>query len=316
VTGWLTYRELDSLAEDYDEAVGSGFTRDRFCSSSFWILPAARHLNPGALPRIARANGAYSVLARSGAWLHPLEAVWGLSCPVVGREPEAAIELFCRTLEAERDWSACLATGLDEGSPPWKALGRALSRRYRAESGPTTRRYVARLEGGVEGFLSRRPASLRRSLPKALRRAERLGLTFVVRDRKEADFERILAVERRSWKGLRGIGIDKEPMRSFYREMNRRLLERGRRRLMFARLEGEDVAYIFGGVFGDTYRGLQFSFDARFSSLSLGNLCQLEEVRRLTEAGVRGYDLGSEVRYKRNWGEDVVETRALVVTRR
>jgi CelD/BcsL family acetyltransferase involved in cellulose biosynthesis len=242
--------------------------------------------------------------------------MWGLSCPVVGREPEAAIELFCRTLEAEPDWSACLLTGLDEGSPPWKTLGRALSRRYRVERGPTTRRYVARLDDGVEGFLSRRPASLRRSLPKALRRAARLGLTFVVRDQKELDFERILAVERRSWKGLRGVGIDKEPMRSFYRDMNRRLFERGRRRLMFARLEGNDVAYIFGGVFGDTYRGLQFSFDARFSSLSLGNLCQLEEVRRLTEAGIRRYDLGSEVRYKRNWGEEVVETTALVVTRR
>ncbi len=79
---------------------------------------------------------------------------------------------------------------------------------------------------------------------------------------------------------------------------------------------GEDVAYIFGGVFGDTYRGLQFSFDARFSSLSLGNLCQLEEVRRLVEAGVRRYDLGSEVRYKRNWGEEVVETTSLIVTRK
>ena len=84
---------------------------------------------------------------------------------------------------------------------------------------------------------------------------------------------------------------------------------------MFARLEGEDVAYIFGAVFGDTYRGLQFSFDSRFSSLSLGNLCQLEEVRRLIESGLRRYDLGSEVRYKRNWGEEVVETACLIARR-
>jgi Acetyltransferase (GNAT) domain len=316
VTDWLDYPELDALADDYDEAVASGFTPDRFCSSSFWILPAARHLSPGAAPRITRANGAYSVLARSSSWLHPLEAMWGLSCPLVGREPEAAVELFCRALEEDRDWRACLVTGLEEASPPWKELGRALSRRYRVERGPTTRRYVARLDDGVEGFVSRRPAGLRRSLPKASRRASRLGLAFEAGEGRDTAFERLLAVERRSWKGLHGVGIDQEPMRSFYRDMNLRLHDRGRRRLLFAQLEGEDVAYIFGGVFADTYRGLQFSFDDRFSSLSLGNLCQLEEVRRLVESGVRRYDLGSEVRYKRNWGEEVVATAALILTRR
>jgi hypothetical protein len=313
---WLTYRELDAIAEEYDAAVGSGFSLDRFCSSTFWILPAARHLSPAAAPRIARLNGTFSVLARSGSWLHPLEAMWGLACPLVAPEAEAAIELFCRTLEKDREWSACLVTGLEAGSTSWNALGGAVSRRYRVERGPTTRRYVARLDDGLEGFLSRRQASLRRSLAKAIRRSSRLGLHFEVPDEREPAFERLLAVERRSWKGLQGVGIDREPMRSFYRNMNRRLLQRGRRRLMFARLGGEDIAYIFGGVLGDTYRGLQFSFDARFSSLSPGNLCQIEEIRRLSEMGVRRYDLGSEVRYKQSWGEEVVETTALVLTRR
>ncbi len=316
MTDWLTFRELDTLADEYDGAVAEGFTLDRFCSSTFWVLPAARHLTPGAVPRIATSNGSYTVLARSALWLHPLEAMWGLSCPLVGRDPEASIELFCRVLERDPEWRACLATGLGETSSPWKALGRALSRRYGLERGPTTRRYVARLDDGVEGFLSRRSAGLRKNLEKAERRAARLGLTFEVRDGGSSFFERILAVERRSWKGLRGVGIDREPMRSFYRDMNKRLLERGRRRLAFASLDGKDVAYIFGAVFGDTYRGLQFSFDGRLSSMSLGNLCQLEEVRRLVQSGVRRYDLGSEVRYKQKWGEEVLETAALIVTRR
>ncbi len=312
---WLTLQDLDAIATEYDEAVATGFTVDRFCSSSFWILPAARHLAPEALPWIASANGAYAVLARSSSWLHPLEATWGLCCPLVGRDPEAAVELFLGALEGESEWSAALATGLALSSSLWKKLGRALARRYGVERGPTTRRYVAHLEDGLDGFLERRPGGLRKSLEKARRRGERSGLTFEVRDRAEASFERILAVERRSWKGQNGVGIDREPMRSFYRDMNRRLLDRGRRRLMFARLEGEDVAYIFGAVFGDTYRGLQFSFDSRFSSLSLGNLCQLEEVRRLIESGVRRYDLGSEVRYKQKWGEEVVETACLIARR-
>lgn len=315
MTDWLSLRDLDGLATEYDEAVATGLTLDRFCSSTFWILPAARHLTPEALPRILRANGSFSVLARSSSWLHPLEAAWGLSCPLVGHDPEAAVELFLDTLERDSEWSATLATGLAESSSTWKRLARALARTYTVDRGPTTRRYVARLEDGLDGFLRRRPAGLRKSLEKAQRRAERSGLTFEVRDRGQAAFERILAVERRSWKGLHGVGIDREPMRSFYRDMNRRLLDRGRRRLMFARLEEEDVAYIFGGIFGDTYRGLQFSFDSRFSSLSPGNLSQLEEVRRLAESGVRRYDLGSEVRYKQKWGEEVVETGSLIARR-
>jgi hypothetical protein len=315
VTEFLTLQDLDALAAEYDEAVASGFTLDRFCSSSFWILPSARHLTPEAVPRIVRANGAYAVLAKSSSWLHPLEATWGLCCPLVGRDPDAAVELFLDALEREDEWSAALATGLDESSSLWKKLGRELARRYGVERGPTTRRYVAHLADGLDGFLERRPAGLRKNLEKASRRAQRSGLTFEVRDRGESSFDRILAIERRSWKGRNGVGIDREPMRSFYREMNRRLLDRRQRRLMFARLDGDDVAYIFGGVFGDTYRGLQFSFDARFSSLSPGNLCQLEEIRRLVESGVRRYDLGSEVRYKRQWGEEVVETASLVARR-
>ncbi len=315
MTDSLTFQDLDALAAEYDEAVATGFTVDRFCSSSFWILPAARHFSPHAAPRIAGANGSYAVLARSSSWLHPLEAMWGLACPLVGSDPEAAVELFRAALEREPDWSAALATGISESSSLWKTLNRALARRYDVERGPTTRRYVARLEDGLDGFLARRPAGLRKNLEKAHRRAERSGLTFEVGDRGEASFERILAIERRSWKGQNRVGIDREPMHSFYRDMNRRLLDRGRRRLMFARLEGEDVAYIFGGVFGDTYRGLQFSFDSRFSSLSLGNLCQIEEVGRLVESGVRRYDLGAEVRYKRNWGEELVETACLIARR-
>jgi CelD/BcsL family acetyltransferase involved in cellulose biosynthesis len=233
----------------------------------------------------------------------------------VGQDPDSAVELFLGALEREGEWSAVLATGLAEASPLWKKLGRALARRYGVERGPTTRRYVAHLQDGLDGFLARRPAGLRRNLEKAHRRGERSGLTFEVRDRGDQSFERLLAVERRSWKGRNGVGIDREPMRSFYQDMNRRLLERGQRRLMFAQLEGEDVAYIFGGLFVDTYRGLQFSFDSRFASLSPGNLCQLEEVRRLVESGVRRYDLGSEVRYKQKWGEEVVETACLIARR-
>jgi hypothetical protein len=313
MSDWLTLDDLEAESAAYDAAVAAGFTLDRFCSSSYWIVPAARHLSEGALWRIAKADGSYVVLARTASWLHPLEAAWGLACPLVGREPEAAVDLFTRSLENESHWSSAVVTGIAESSALWMRLGRALSRRYRLGRGTTTRRYTANLAGGIEAFLRRRPSSLRRNLERAARRATKAGLTFEVADGGSESFDRILSVERRSWKGARRVGIDREPMRSFYEEINRRLLAAGLRRLSFARLDGEDVAYIFGGVFLDTYRGLQFSFDERFASLSPGNLCQLEEVRRLVAAGVRRYDLGSEVPYKERWGEELVETTAILI---
>lgn len=308
-------------ASSYDDAVARSCVVDRFCSSSFWILPAVSHLMPAAVPRIVENEGRYVVLARSAGWLHPLESTWGLACPLVGADPEAVVDLFLGALAKEPSWESALVTGLPEATPLWRALLPALARRYTLGIGPSTRRYVADLSDGVDGFLRLRSTGFRRSLARATRRARRLGLCFEIADHPSATsvedddgFERMLEVERRSWKGRAGVGIDKEPMRSFYRDMNRRLVERGCRRLMFARLDEADGAYIFGGVFGDTYRGLQFSFDSNLASLSLGNLCQIEEIRRLSEGGFRRYDLGTGVAYKKRWGE-VVATRSVLLRR-
>jgi hypothetical protein len=310
----LSLDELDAQSTRYDEAVGRSPALDRFCSSSVWVLPAARHLMPSATPRIYEREGSFVALARTSGWLHPLEATWCLPCPLVGADPDAAVELLLRALELEDGVDGALVTGLFPGSSLWKSLLPALGRRFNVSAGPATRRYVADLGDGIGGFLKRRSPGFRRSLEKAERRARRAAVGFETAN-DDASFERILAVERRSWKGRRAAGIDGEPMCSFYRDMHGRLAKSGRSRLTFARIDGEDVAYIFGGVFGDTYRGLQFSFDDRFAALSLGNLCQLEEIRRLSEEGIRRYDLGTEVSYKKRWGEEVVTTLSLVVRR-
>jgi Acetyltransferase (GNAT) domain len=321
VTVPLSFQELDARASSYDDAVARSSLLDRFCSSSFWILPAARYLTPSAVPRIFEEEGRYVVLAQTAGWLHALEATWGLPCPLVGDDPAALTELFLGALAEEETWESALVTGLPEGNPLWRALLPALARRYTLGIGPSTRRYVAELVDGVDGFLRLRSSGFRRSLAKAARRGRRLGLRFEIADEPSADdaggevgFARLLEIERRSWKGHAGVGIDKEPMLSFYRDMNRRLVERGCRRLMFARLDEADCAYIFGGVFGDTYRGLQFSFDSDFPSLSLGNLCQIEEIGRLVQEGFQRYDLGTDVAYKKRWGE-VVATRSVFVRR-
>jgi CelD/BcsL family acetyltransferase involved in cellulose biosynthesis len=69
-------------------------------------------------------------------------------------------------------------------------------------------------------------------------------------------------------------------------------------------VDGEtDVAYLFGGIREDTFRGLQFAFRAGREEESLGNVVQLLEVERLCDEGVLRYDLGTEADYKHRWGE-------------
>lgn len=319
----LTLEQLSSEAHLYDRAVLRTPGIDRFCSSSFWILPAAHHLMSPARSWIHRSANTYVAFAQSDNGtgtqiLHPLEAMWALPSPLVGPDPDEVSDTFLSALGADRQWSAVLLTGIAEGSMVWRKLLPELTQRYRLARGPVTRRWVVDLSGGVDGFLSKRSSGFRKNLQKAERRARRFDLAFEVAEStspEEADesFDRLLAIERRSWKGRHGVGIDTEPMCAFYRDMNRRLVERGARRLLFATFDGRDAAYIFGGILGKTYRGLQFSFDERYRRLSLGNLCQLEEIRRLCQQSIELYDLGTEVAYKKRWGDRVFTTSCVVV---
>jgi CelD/BcsL family acetyltransferase involved in cellulose biosynthesis len=93
-------------------------------------------------------------------------------------------------------------------------------------------------------------------------------------------------------------------MQAFYAGVCARLAQRRALRFVFARLGGRDVGYLHGGSLGARFRGLQMSFDADHSALSVGNLLQLEAVRWLAGDGFECYDLGSaRSAYKRRWAE-------------
>jgi CelD/BcsL family acetyltransferase involved in cellulose biosynthesis len=292
---------------------------DRFCSSTDWILPAAQGLLPGRSPWLRAGDNGYVLLMRTrhseSPWLEPLEAAWGLACPLIGDPLGLAAELYAELRDSPAAAGANLMLcGLDRSSLRFQAAARALGEHYELRVGPPARRHVASLEGGLDGFLSRRTPNFRRSLSRAQRRAsdEKIEITPMQVTDPEAAYQRLLAVERRSWKGLEGVGFAASEMLEFYRLMMPRLHRRGALRLMFAQRDGQDLAYILGGMFGDTYRGLQFSFADEHAHLSLGNLCQLRQVELLCDEGLAFYDLGSEVEYKKRWGEILHETVTLL----
>ncbi len=320
----LTFAELDRERHAFDTLAALGDGIDRFCSSSIWGLPAHGAFGGGRHAMVAAASGAYLALAvgSSGGLrlAQPLEACWGLGCPIVTDDPKLGAALFFELLAEETArWDVALLSGVVPNTDLYRTLAAGARGQLRVSLGPITRRYRASLTGGVDGFLARRSRHLRKSLRRAERHAVSLGIELEDASAHTHDatlLERIVAIEAKSWKGRSGQGIDCGPMLAFYTLMLPRLRERGALRLLFAKRGEVDVGFILGGVFANTYRGLQFSFDNELRHVGLGNLAQLEQVRRLCAEGtVSHYDLGAEVDYKARWGEEVMDTVALFFTR-
>lgn len=315
---------LDVYADAYDRAVDASDLPDRFCTQSAWILPAKTAFAPHAESWLWCFDDGFVSLMKLdtplGRTLLPLEASWGLATAIVGPSPLPVVRQLVEHITAERSsWDAIFLSGLRRGGPEFTALLHAASKRYRLGIGQPTGRCVAALDGGFDGFLSRRTAHFR----KNLRRAERIAgdrLRFEVLAPTDPDlalalYERVLDVEARSWKGRSGHGIQDGPMRTFYAEMVPRLAAQGRLRVTFC-WDADvptPVGYVLGGVRGDTYRGLQISYDQALDALSVGNLLQRTTIAALCDEGVLRYDLGSDMPYKRGWAEILSETVPLVI---
>jgi CelD/BcsL family acetyltransferase involved in cellulose biosynthesis len=316
----LTFDDLDARSDAYDAVVDASPLPDRFCSTSDWLIPAVGAFSDEAEPTIlafdegwAPLMTARTVLGRT--WM-PLEASWGLAAPLVGPAPARLATRFVEAaLELRDGWDALFLSGLQRGGPAYQVLVSRLGRRFRLGLGQPTARCVASLEGGMDGFLARRSGHFRKNLRRARRDAGPIAFEVLRPTPAEvpAALEAVLDVERRSWKGREGHGIDQGPMLAFYRAMAPRLAARGGLRITIARLEGRPVGYVLGGVRGGGYRGLQISFDQDLSDRSLGNLLQLATVEALCAEAVASYDLGTDMPYKRHWAEQLVETVPLVV---
>jgi hypothetical protein len=317
--------DLDGLAREadaFDRAADATADVDQFCSSSGWILPAAVALMAPGEPVVLADGGGYAAFVcrtHDGARvLEPGELAWGLASPLVGPDVDALAELAAAALDVADADVAALA-GLVEGSPLWRALLARLGDR-RLGRGPATRRHLASLDGGLDGFLARRPRQLRKALRQAARRAAADGLAFEHAAPGPAEvaavYARALAVDAATWKARVGTGLAAPEMRAHYGGVLARAAARGAARVTFARLDDRDVGYVLGARWGDLYRGLQFGFDDAHRARSIGNLAQREVVAALVAEGARRYDLGTGGDYKARWAEDVLDTAALVVGRR
>jgi hypothetical protein len=319
----LSFEAFRKAAADFDATVAESRLPDPFCTSSDWVLPARAAFSQEVEPFVCHAPEGWVPLMRMetvlGRTLLPLEASWGLAAPFVGVDRNRlALRFMEYALTRRSEWDAMFLSGLVRNGADFDALVRRLARKYRLGLGQATLRCVASLDGGLDGFLGRRTRRFRKNLRNAERRASGTLRFEVLRDVDidgvDEVFAQILAVESLSWKAVEGHGIVDGPMRDFYAVMTRRLARRGALRVTFAWEGDRRVGYVMGGLFEDTYRGLQISFDQRLAAMSPGNLMQLATVTDLVEHdGTARYDLGTDMPYKRGWAEELVETVPLVV---
>lgn len=317
--------DIAAVADDFDREVVATPAIDRFCSSSAWILAAAGALMPPRAPYSFHSASGYfaamrGVHAAGFPYIEPVELAWGLAAPLIGRDPDALAADVVATLASRSDWQLAILAGLTAAGPQRRALERVLPPRWERRLGTPTARHVASLDGGLDGYLSRRSRELRKSLRKSMRTASAAGVTFesvriASAGGAQALYARIQEVEAVSWKAKDGVGISVGPMRMFYELMLPRLCRNGQQRTVFAQAGGRDVGYILGAVFENEYRGLQFSYDDEHAALGIGGLLQVHQIADLCSEGVARYDLGTEMDYKRRWAEDVMETEMLVLVR-
>lgn len=306
-----------ALADRIDELCVITPDVDRFCSSSAWILSAREAFAPEADPFVLDRPEGIVALAhhRDGVDIYtPFEAMWGLASPFLGPDPRPLVNALAAEVAA-RPRSVYAFLGLSPGSAAVAAVAARFSSRFDLVEGPPAARVMARLDGGLEGFLSRRSPKFRANARRARRAAAAEGWAYELHaapdeDRTAALFRRALAVETRSWKA--GEGILVPPMRTFYTRMLPRLAARGRLRALFVRRGDEDAGYAFVAVFGGVMRGLQASYDERFARAAPGVLLHLALIERACAEGLGCYDLGTDGDYKRRWGEGRMETIALI----
>jgi len=322
----LDREAFEAASGDYDRAVASDLAIDAFCSRSAWILAFLAAFRPAAELRVTREGQAFVALAavyepRVGRMLQPLEAMWGFASPLVG---ERSADLLAETLAddaARGERLPLLLTGIPLARARLEPVLRVLAAHFALRPLAETVRFQASLAGGFDGWLARRSPGFRRNLRAARRRTRAAGVTFenatpVESAAASAVYARALAVERHSWKTQSGNGVERGPMREFYARMLPRLAARGELRVLLATRDGVDLGYLYGGIAGGLFRGLQFSFRADALGLGLGNALQAEMLERLCAEGISVYDLGSQSEYKRHWAEAGLATTGLFALQR
>ena len=315
-----------------EKAVINANQADPFCCSPVWQLSFHEAYSPNRRLLIRESNNnviafAEKVFSPKSIYLTPIESHWFFGNPLLGKH---SVDLLSDTLvDIEAEYTSNYPKIAISGIRPNGSLLKELTRKLGSKFDFTRRNAAvqcsASLLAGLDGYLSRRSGNFRKKLNKQIRGASGMGVTFERHvpcsdAEAEATYSRMLSVELSSWKGIGKCGMAEPRSKKFYDVMMKRLAACGDARVIFAKHEGNDIGFIFGGMAGGIYRGQQFSFDEDWRSASIGNILQIKQVEWLCEEGAKRYDMGplkgQGMEYKAHWTDQNHRIETWVLTKK
>jgi hypothetical protein len=282
---------------------------DPFCCLPSWQLSFHDAFSPQRRLLIKECSNnviafAEKVFSPESIYLTPIEPLWFFGNPLLGRY---SVEVFLDTLvDIEHFYSPIFPRIMISGIRPNGTLYRRLREHFDEKFNfilhSSGIQCASSLEGGLDGFLSRRSSNHRRHLKKQGKKVLGNDISFernspASNQEAEEVYSRMISVELASWKGIEQCGMAEPQSNEFYGIMMKRLAFSKSARVIFAKHEEKDIGFIFGGMAGSTYRGQQFSYDEEWRSASIGNMMQLEQIKWLCEEGAKRYDMGPLLGY-------------------
>lgn len=318
---WSSLGDVDADTALIESLVDATPRIDPWCSGPDWFLSAHRAFSEGATPLTWSEAGTGAILLSSSRMedglevIAGLEPMWGFSCPLVGPDLADLAELATEHLRNVDTWDVCMIPGLPLDEDLARRLAKPFSALGRVQAVYGIVRQVADIGTGHSPWFDTRSAKFRKTIRQSERRAAAAGLTFADVSNDRSAYQRCVAIERTSWKGMTEDGITGPGMHRFYEVMTERLQRHDRFRATIATINGEDVGFIFGGVRNGRYRGLQLSFAEAARPLSISHLLQHYTLQAVIDEGVHTYDMGMDMEYKQRWATHEQPSMSLIIHR-
>ncbi|WP_137700411.1 GNAT family N-acetyltransferase [Marimonas lutisalis] len=160
--------------------------------------------------------------------------------------------------------------------------------------------------------------SRRQQYRRKWRKAEAIGpvaLEILTPSETEMEpiFDRIVAVEAKSWKGRAGTALlHDEKQAAFFRSFGRKMAAKGRLRLCFLTIGGQDAAMTFATVWDNRFWAIKVGYDENFAPISPGEALLVELIRYSAENDYSSFEFcGKDAPWTRAWAEDATEIEAL-----
>jgi CelD/BcsL family acetyltransferase involved in cellulose biosynthesis len=205
---------------------------------------------------------------------------------------------------------------LERSSADVEALRRgAAAAGYRTLVRPTAQQPYLRLAGDFDSYLAAGGIA-KKPLKELMRRRTRLEeqgtVEFKVSDGSE-DLESLLdegfGIEGSGWKDESGTAIRSRPETlRFYTEVARWAQGEGLLRLLFLRLDGRPIAFVFGLQDSSSLYDVKAGYDVEFRTSSPGKLIAYEMIKHAYEQGLETFEfLGAPDPFKLEWTESLRE---------